>query len=44
MRKARDRTDKANEIGPHIFESLQNNVVQALAEGDIETIKLAVAR
>jgi hypothetical protein len=44
MEKAREHTDKAIEIGPHIFESLKNDVEQAFAEGDLATIEVAVAR
>jgi hypothetical protein len=44
MGKAREHTDEAAEIGPHIFESLRNAVEQSFAEGDLATIELAVAR
>ena len=44
LQKAREQTDKASVIGPHIFESIKNDVDQAFAEGDLPTIELAVAR
>ena len=44
MEKARQHTDKAIEIGPHIFDSLRNDVEQAFAEGDLATIEVAVTR
>ena len=44
MQKAREQTDEASMIGPHIFESMQNEVEQAFAEGDLATIELAIAR
>ncbi len=44
MEKAREQTAEATEIGPHIFESLRNEVDQAFADGDLATIEPAVAR
>ena len=40
--KAREQTEKATSIGPHIFESLQNRVEQAFFEGDLPGIEQAV--